>query len=325
MRDQDAENLEPDREYIIQDGVICVGRYQPIPLIEGVTDESSGFENMKKLHIGQPGILDTMEWKTGSLPKVLAQDEVEIEVRSTGLNFHDVVFAMGLIPSDAKEVMLGLEVSGTVRRVGSAVTHLAVGDRVMGVCPNGGLATHVALVHHYVHKLPEGMSFEEAATFQECYSTVIYALLDVGRMREGTSVLIHSACGGIGLAAIQVAQMMGAETYVTVGSKTKRDYLVERYNIRQDRIFNSRDDSFLGGLMKQTGGKGVDLVLNSLSGELLHASWKCVARYGTMLELGKSDIAAFGQLDMRRFLENRSYCGIDMKALMKDQPLLMRK
>jgi NADPH:quinone reductase-like Zn-dependent oxidoreductase len=118
---------------------------------------------------------------------------------------------------------------------------------------------------------------------------------------------------------------MNAEIYVTVGNDEKRDYLVKRYNIPQDRIFNSRDDSFLGGLIKQTEGKGVDLVLNSLSGELLHASWKCVAPYGTMLELGKRDLAAFGQLDMRRFLENRSYCGIDMKALIKDHPLLVRK
>lgn len=280
---------------------------------------------MKKLHINQPGILDTMEWKTITLPNVLAQDEVEIEVRSASLNFHDVVFAMGLVPSDSKEVTIGLEVSGTLRRVGSAVTHLAVGDHVMALCPNGGLATHVALAHHYVHKIPEGMSFEEAATFQCCYFTVIHALLDLGRMREGTSVLIHSACGGVGLAAIQVAQMMNAEIYVTVGSETKRDYLVNHYNIRKDRIFNSRDDSFLSGLMKQTGGKGVDLVLNSLSGELLHASWKCVAQYGTMLELGKRDLAAFGQLDLRRFLENRSYCGFDMKDLMRDRPLLVRE
>lgn len=321
----DIENLDPDMEYIVKDGVICVGRYQPIPLIEGATDESFGVENLKKIHIDQPGILDTMKWNTSSLPKNLPQDEVEVEVRSTSLNFYDVVFAMGLIPSDAKEVILGLEVSGTVRRVGSAVTHFAVGDRVMGLCPNGGLATHVALAHHYVHKLPQGMSFEEAATFQGCYSTVIYALLDVGRMREGTSVLIHSACGGVGLAAIQVAQMMNAEIYVTVGSEAKSHYLVEHYNILQDRIFNSRDDSFLSGLMKQTEGKGVDLVLNSLSGELLHASWKCVAQYGTMLELGKRDLASFGQLDMRRFLENRSYCGIDMKGIIKDRPLLARK
>jgi NADPH:quinone reductase-like Zn-dependent oxidoreductase len=325
MSDQDNEGLEPDREYIAQDGVICVGRYQPIPLTGGETDESLGADNMKNLHVEQPGILDTMEWKTSSLSKALAQDEVEIEVRSIGLNFHDVVFAMGLISSDAKEVVLGFEVSGTIRRVGSAVTHLAVGERVMALCPNGSLVTHVALAHHYVHHLPDGMSFEDAATFQGCYSTVIYALLNVGRMREETSVLIHSACGGIGLAAIQVAQMMNAEIYVTVGNDEKRDYLVKRYNIPQDRIFNSRDDSFLGGLMKQTEGKGVDLVLNSLSGELLHASWKCVAPYGTMLELGKRDLAAFGQLDMRRFLENRSYCGIDMKALIKDQPLLVRK
>ncbi|SPJ93275.1 uncharacterized protein FTOL_13881 [Fusarium torulosum] len=118
---------------------------------------------------------------------------------------------------------------------------------------------------------------------------------------------------------------MGGEIYATVGSDKKKEYLVENFNIPRERIFNSRNTSFLDGVMRHTGGKGVDLVLNSLTGELLHASWKCVAKFGSLLELGKRDLAGFGQLDLSRFLDNRSYCGIDMMYMVKEQPLIVQE
>ncbi|KAM0223013.1 hypothetical protein ACHAQD_003744 [Fusarium lateritium] len=323
IQDEDNENLEPDKEYVINDGVICVGRYQPFSLLKeaAVKSSSARGEMMKKIVIDKPGVLETMTWRILPLPEDLAEDEVEIEVRSSGLNFRDVVYAMGLISTLAENLSLGMEVSGTVRRLGSAVVNFSIGDRVMCFTHEGGFSTHAVVKDHYVHKIPDSMSFQEAATMQSCFTTVIYALLDVGRMRKGTSVLIHSACGGIGLAAIQVVQMMDGVIYATVGNERKRNYLVEKYNIPPERIFNSRDISFLDGLMQCTAGRGVDLVLNSLTGELLHASWKCVAKFGSLLELGKRDLAGFGKLDMSRFLDNRSYCGIDVMYLITEQPL----
>lgn len=325
--DEDNENLEPDREFVINHGVICVGRYQPFPLLEEAfpkTNQGQG-EVMKKVDIDKPGMLETMDWRILPIPDTIPEHHVEIEVHAAGLNFRDVVYSMGLISSQSSNLSLGMEVSGTVKRFGSAVTGLKVDDRVMSFTYEGGFSTHVIVADYFVHKLPDTISFEEAATIQGCFATVVYALLDVGRLRKGMSVLIHSACGGVGLSAIQVSQMMGAEIYATVGNEEKKDYLVETYNIPRERIFNSRDASFLDGVMRRTAGKGVDLVLNSLPGELLHASWKCVAKNGSLLELGKRDLAGFGQLDMSRFLDNRSYCGIDVMYMMKEQGLILRE
>ncbi|KAF5703239.1 polyketide synthase [Fusarium globosum] len=303
---------------------VCVGRYQPVHIAEEALDKVQSGEVMKTLRVDKPGSLETMNWIASAIPTKIMEDEIEIKVHSAGVNFHDVVSAMGLIPSENPHVFPGIEVSGEVRRLGSAVTGFSIGDRVMSICYRGGFSTHFTAKHHHMHKIPDEMSFEEAATIQCCFSTVIYALLGVGKMRKGTSVLIHSACGGIGLAALQVMQMMEGEIYATVGNKEKREYLIEEYGIPRERIFSSRDASFLDGVMQQTAGRGVDLVLNSLSGELLNTSWKCVAKSGTLLELGKRDLVSSGQLDMGGFLENRSYCGIDLHYLIGEQPILVK-
>ncbi|KAF5641441.1 polyketide synthase [Fusarium tjaetaba] len=324
IQDQDSETLEPDREYVVHDGAVCVGRYQPIRIADEAWDKTQRGEVMKTLRVDKPGALDTMNWVASAIPDTIMEDEIEVKVHSAGLNFHDVVSAMGLIPSDTRHVFPGIEVSGVVRRLGSAVTGFSIGDRIMSICYRGGFSTHFTAKHHYMHKIPDEMSFEEAATIQCCFSTVIYALVDLGKMRKGTSVLIHSACGGIGLAAIQVAQMMEGEIYATVGNEEKEEYLVREYGIQREHIFHSRDASFLEGVMQQTAGQGVNLVLNSLSGDLLNASWKCVAKSGTLLELGKRDLASRGQLDMSGFLDNRSYCGIDMHYLIGEQPMLVK-
>ncbi|KAF5630117.1 polyketide synthase [Fusarium sp. NRRL 52700] len=324
IQDQDNERLEPDKEFVVHDGAICVGRYQPFHITEEALDNVQNGEVMKTLLVDKPGSLDTMNWTAATMPDTLRDDQVEIKVHSAGLNFHDVVSAMGLVPSKTPYTSPGVEVSGVVRRLGSAITGLSIGDRVMCPCENSGFSTHFRINHHYIHKIPDDMSFEEAATIHGCFSTVIYALLDVGKMRKGNSVLIHSACGDIGLAAIQVVKMLEGDIYATVGNEEKVEYLVKEHGIPREHIFHSHDASFLDRVMQQTAGKGVDLVLNSLSGELLNASWKCVAKSGTFLELAKRDLASCGQLDMSGFLDNRSYCGIDMNYLTREQPNLVK-
>jgi len=139
------------------------------------------------------------------------------------------------------------------------------------------------------------------------------------------TVLIHSGCGGVGLSAFQLCKMMGAEVYMTVGTQEKIGYAVNKLGIARDRIFSSRDDSFVQGVMQATGGRGVDVVLNSLSGSLLHASWRCVAEFGKMIEIGKADIVGNGYLEMAPFLLNRSYCCVDMSALALKRPLVARR
>lgn len=136
-------------------------------------------------------------------------------------------------------------------------------------------------------------------------------------------MLIHSACGGVGIAAIQVAQMVEAEVYVTVGTEEKVQHVMKTFNIPRNRIFSSRDNSFVEGIMRETQGEGVDLVLNSLSGELLHSTWKCVAPFGKMVEIGKRDLIDSAKLDMNVFLANRSYCCVDIDSF-RDKPILLQ-
>jgi hypothetical protein len=134
------------------------------------------------------------------------------------------------------------------------------------------------------------------------------------------SVLIHSACGGVGIAAIQICQMIGAEIYATVGNDEKVEYLISTFGIDRSRIFNSRNVSFKTDLLRQTKDQGVELVLNSLSGELLHASWECVAPFGKMVEIGKRDVRGHAKLAMNIFEANRSYCCVDMNEIIAKRP-----
>ncbi|KAI1817704.1 acyl transferase/acyl hydrolase/lysophospholipase [Poronia punctata] len=135
--------------------------------------------------------------------------------------------------------------------------------------------------------------------------------LEIGKK----GVLIHSACGGVGIAAIQLCQSLGATVYATVGNQEKIKFLQDNFNIPRAHIFNSRDASFLHRLMEQTGGRGVDVVLNSLAGDLLHASWQCVAKFGKMIEIGKKDMIGGGHLRMEAFEANRSFFGVQLSKI----------
>lgn len=222
-----------------------------------------------------------------------------------------MMIAMGFL-GDTSE--LGFEGSGIVRRVGSSVEHIRVGDKVVVIYP-GLLGTKKVVPAVSCQPVPEKMSLEDAAAISCIYATAIYCLITMGNLRKDQSVLIHSACGGVGLAAIQVCRMIGAEIYTTVGTSEKVSYLNDTVGIPADHIFDSRSTSFLQGVLKKTNGRGVDLVLNSLSGELLHASWKCVAKFGKMIEIGKRDFMGHGKLDMDRFLGNRSFIGVDLSII----------
>ncbi|OGM45565.1 polyketide synthase [Aspergillus bombycis] len=243
----------------------------------------------------------------------LGEDEVEVEIFFAGLNFRDLMVAQGLLGNKEE---LGLEGSGVVRRVGSSVVNLKVDDKVLAI-GFGLFQTSVAIPAEQCLRLPDGISLEEASTMPAAYVSVIYSLLHRAVLDRGDSILIHSACSGVGIAAIHLCQSIGAKIYATVSTEEKAQYLLETFVIPRNNIFDSRSSSFYTDLMRETNGRGVDVVLNSLAGKLLHVSWDCVAEFGQMIELGKRDILTHGTLSMSPFSKNRTFTAIDLMGVLK--------
>lgn len=143
-------------------------------------------------------------------------------------------------------------------------------------------------------------------------SAAYLALVNSARIQKGETVLIHWAAGGLGQAAIQLAQVIGCEIYATVGSIQKRDILENSYGIPRDHIFSSRDLSFADGIKRMTKGRGVDVILNSTSGDALKASWECIAQYGRFIEVGKYDTMTNMRLPMAPFMKNATFSFMDL-------------
>ncbi|KAJ5973964.1 polyketide synthase [Penicillium waksmanii] len=315
---QEDRILEPEFEYAIVKNIVHVGRLNPF----SVQDEllTSALTDKITLCTSKPGRLDALHWarqETGSLNG----DNVEIETYAAGLNFRDVLCAMGIV--EAPKNKFGYEAAGIVRCTGPKVKDIKVGDRVMFIT-RAAFGTQVVVSEDLCEPIPSGLSFEDAAAMPCVFATSIYSLFNIGNLKKGQSVLIHSACGGVGLSAIQLAQMVGAEIYTSVGSEEKVKYLMGTFGLPRNRIFNSRNISFVADIMRETNGEGVDLALNSLSGELLHATWKCVAAFGKMVEIGKRDLEGSGKLDMSAFLANRSYCCLDLDQICFTRPTIAK-
>lgn len=272
-----------------------------------------------KLKIAQPGSLDTIYFTDDDVAE-LGDDSVEIEVQATGINFKDVVVSMGQL----NQPYIGVECSGIITSVGKNVTDLTPGQRVMAM-PEGAYSTYARCPSTSIAPIPDSMSIEEAATIPIIFCTGYYGLFDLGRLGAGESVLIHAGAGGVGQAAIQLAQMAGADIFVTVGSHEKRSFLMERYKIPEDRILYSRDNSFGPAIRRATGGEGVDVVLNSLAGELLRESWDCLAPFGRFIEIGKTDITKNSRLEMLKFEQNVTFASVDLTKVAKFRPKLMKR
>ena len=246
-----------------------------------------------------------------------APDEVEIEVEAAGLNFFDVVRAMGLVPGlRDPSPELGVECAGRVAAVGARVQGLAVGDPVVAFAA-GSLASHVRARAEHVAPRPHRLSVVQAAAAPAVFTTAWYALGHVARLSAGERVLIHSGAGGTGLAAIRIAQSIGAEIYATAGSEAKRAWLRE-LGVRH--VYDSRALDFGGQILADTGGEGVDVVLNSLAGEAIEESLRALSADGRFLELGKRDIYADRPLGLQAFKRRLSFAAIDLLGLSQERP-----
>jgi acyl transferase domain-containing protein/surfactin synthase thioesterase subunit len=270
------------------------------------------------------GMLDSVVFREIKKSRLQA-DEIEIEVRAAGLNFKDIMNVMGLLSDEAVEggiagKNLGLECAGVVTAVGAGVTSVKAGDAVMAWASHS-FAGYIVAKEHCVVAKPSHMSFEEAATLTVVYLTAFYSLHYLARLSAGDKVLIHAASGGVGLAAIQLAQLAGAEIIATAGNEEKRAYL---RSLGIQHVFDSRSLSFADEVLKVTGGKGVDAVLNSLSGKGISQSIKCLAPFGTFIEIGKADIYNDAKLALKRFGNNLSYHAVDLDRLMLQKPKLAK-
>jgi acyl transferase domain-containing protein/acyl carrier protein len=229
-----------------------------------------------------PGILDNLVLSPIDRQSPKA-DDVEIRVRATGLNFRDVLAALDMYPGTS--IPLGNECAGTIIAIGENVTDFAVGDEVIALT-DGAFRSHVTVPAERVFLKPKNLSLIEAASIPTAFLTAYYGLFHLAGIKQGDRVLIHAATGGVGLAAVQLAQYVGAEVFATAGSERKRDYL---HSIGVHHVFNSRSVEFADEIMHITEGKGVNIVLNPLADEFIIKSFSILAEHGCFLEIGKRD------------------------------------
>ena len=312
-----------ERELAVREGLLWVPRvvsnrdqYPRVP---------AGEDPPYRLFLDNAGQIGGLRMKTYD-PSPLAPHAVEIDVVAAALNFRDVMVTLGLLPALAYERSalgreVGMEASGVVRRAGMAAEGLEPGDEVIFV-DGGCIANRTVVGQHRVFLKPAGLSMEEAASSLSVYVTAYYSLIHLARLRKGQRVLIHSAMGGIGQAAIALANNVGAEIYATAGSESKRNQLLA-LGVRA--AFDSHSEDWYDRLMKATGGQGVDVVLNSLAGRHVPLCLQALRAGGWHCEIGKVDIYADSALGLRVFRKNLRFVAIDLDRLMVDDPLLSRE
>ena len=324
-------------EYAERDGCILVPRLQknfqgnnkimPEPISysakEGFSIESFHQADYPlSLQIGVPGLLDTLTFTRDIRPIIwndndIEDDMVQIEPHAYGVNNRDALVALDQLD----EGVMGMECAGIVTKVGSqaASNGYTVGDRVFGLL-RGPFASRVRTEWTNIMPIPVALTFEEAASIPVAFCTAFIGLCEKGRLQRGQSVLIHAAAGGVGQAAIMIAQHVGATIFATVSSTEKKNLIISKYGILEDHVFYSRDTSFAQGVLSATTERGVDVILNSLSGSLLQSSFDVVAPFGHFVEIGARDIERNSSLEMRSFARQISFSSVNLLSMMLHRP-----
>ncbi|MFG2637686.1 SDR family NAD(P)-dependent oxidoreductase [Streptomyces sp. NPDC048362] len=313
-----AELLEPseDDEVVLE----AHGRFAPRLRALPTVTRHAGPHDAYRLRLSRPGRGYQLAWGTSEV-EAPGSGEVVVSVKAAALNYRDVMLAEGMLPPGAEPAtatgpLLGLECAGVITAIGSDVTGWSVGDRVFAFA-HGAFASHVRVRTDQAGRIPDHMTFEQAATLPAVYLTVQHSLETLANLRAGDTVLVHGGAGGIGLAALTYALHIGARVIATAGAPAKRDLLRA---LGAEAVFNSRDLSFAHLVREMTDGQGVDVVLNSLAGEAIARSLECLKPGGRFIELGKRDIYANAPLLLRPFRDNLAYFGVDITRLIADAP-----
>ncbi|SPM37836.1 multifunctional mycocerosic acid synthase membrane-associated MAS, partial [Mycobacterium numidiamassiliense] len=270
-----------------------------------------------RLEISTPGDLQGLELvafdRTPPGP-----GQIEVAVSASSLNFADVLIAMGRFPSvDGRQPRLGMDFAGVVSAVGPGVTDHQVGDRVGGVSENGCWATFVTCDANLAVTLPSGLDAEQAAAATTAYATAWYGLQDMARIKPGERVLIHSATGGVGRAAMAIARLAGAEIFATAGSPQRRALL---HDMGVEHVYDSRSTAFAEEIRRDTDGYGVDVVLNSVTGAAQRAGFELLAIGGRFVEIGKRDVYGDTRLGLYPFRRNLTFHYLDLALMAASHP-----
>ena len=267
----------------LEDRVALRGGQRYVPRLEQGTLRNAEAQAPRRLEITERGILENLA--LNEVPRVEpGPGQVEMRVYATGLNFRDVLNALGMYPGDPGP--LGNECAGVITAVGEGVDDLFVGDEVVAMIDQS-FATYVIAPAIQTVRKPANLSFVEAATIPVTFLTAEFALSHLAGMKRGDKVLIHAATGGVGMAAIQLARRAGAEIFGTAGSPTKRAMAAA---LGADHLSDSRSLIFADDFERITNGDGVDIVLNSLAGDFIPTSLRLLKRGGHFIEIGKTGI-----------------------------------
>ncbi len=299
-----------ETQLAIRGDAILAARVTPF-----VATDSRIADSARQLETRSAGLLDSLVFQPIER-RAPSWNEVEIRVRATGLNFKDVLNAMGMYPGSAG--LLGGECAGEIVAVGEGVTDLHVGDSVIALVA-GSFSTYLTASADVVVRKPAHLSFAQAATLAIPFITAYYALVHLGGIQAGDRVLIHAAAGGVGLAAIQIAQQAGAEIFATAGSIEKQMYL---RSLGVLHVLHSRSLNFVDEIRILTEGQGVDLILNSLSDEFCAASLSITAANGRFVEIGKRGILAPEVVAVER--PDVVYHIVDWSVDLRKNPMLIR-
>ncbi|KAI0405086.1 KR-domain-containing protein [Xylaria palmicola] len=312
----------PELEYVEQEGYILIGRlvedgHLNFELSSSIHPETRTVPWLPgpplKLDMSRRGQLETIYIEDAAYYKELGPTEVEIEAKAWAVNFRDVFGALGRLDDPG----FGFDCAGIVTRVGAACQTVQPGGRVY-MCVVDCMRMYPRGDERVVVKISPSLSFEEACAVIVPGTTALQSLVEIARISQGEKILIHAASGATGQLAIQIAKRAGAEVFATVGYNNKKQLLIDQYGILADHIFYSRSNNFTFAqdLMRATNGYGVDVVLNSLVGEGLRASWECIAPYGRFVEIGKTDINANSPLPMASFATNATFASLDARHML---------
>ena len=272
-------------------------------------------ERPLKLVMGSSGVLDTLRWiidEEASEP--LADEDVEIQTTAVSLNASDIRTLLGR----SSCISIGREAAGIVTRIGSKVSRFTTGQSVV-VLKDHSCRTYIRQHQSLIQEVSPAMNLTSAiaASLPTVLITAYHSLVEIARLRKGESLLVHSAAGGLGQAAIQIAQHIGVDLFVTVGSKEKKEMLMRTYSIAEDHIFDSRNNTFDAALLRMTRGKGIDVIIGSSSGEVRDKLCSCLSSFGRFVDISEDDDFVTAGYSLPLLRRNMTFSSFEMTQMTK--------